>query len=269
MSLTGGRRVVRVRDATDGITEAVKAVFAGKSEALLVVEAPGLPSKGRLRGLVERAVDGVAVACYPQEGRALETGIREALAALGVIAEADALAWLGSQLGADRAVTQREMEKVALYAGSGGKISLADARVCVGDHAGLSLDDALFAASAGNVGATDRALELAMAAGATSVGALRACLQHMQRLQRASSAVAGGFSSVDAMKAARPPIFFQRQDSFAAALRLWPLEGVQAICVRLWEAERACKRTGAPAETLGRSVILGIALRAAAMKRRV
>lgn len=268
MSLSGGRRVVRVRDATDAVTETVKAVFASKSEALLVVEAAGLPSKGRLRGLVERATDGAAIACYPQTGQALEGDIRATFTVLGVTADPDALTWLAGQLGADRAVTQREAEKLALYAGDGGRISLADARVCVGDLAGLSLDDALFAASAGNVPAADRALELAMAEGATPVGVLRACLMHMQRLQRASSAMAGGLSAAEATKATRPPIFFQRQSSFVAALRVWPLEMLQTTCVRVWEAERACKRTGAPVDTLSRSAILGIAQRAAAARRR-
>ena len=41
---------------------------------------------------------------------------------------------------------------------------------CVGDLAGLSLDDALFAATEGDVARADRALELAIAEGATPVG---------------------------------------------------------------------------------------------------
>lgn len=267
MSLSGGRRVVRVRGATDAVTDDVKAVLASKTDSLLVVEAGGLPAKGRLRGLVERAADGVAIACYPQAGRALETSMREMLASFGVSADPDAITWLAGHLGVDRAVTQRETEKMALYAGSDGRIGIADARVCVGDLAGLSLDDALFAACTGDIAAADRALELAMAEGASPVGVLRAGLQHMQRLQRASSAVSSGVSPADATKAVRPPIFFQHQSSFAAALRLWPPEGLQAICVRLWEAERACKRTGAPVEALSRSAILGIAQRAAARRR--
>jgi DNA polymerase-3 subunit delta len=268
LSLTGGRRVVRVRDATDAVTDAVKAVFAGKGDALVVIEAHGLPAKGRLRGLVERAGDGVAIACYPQDGHALETEIRGGLESLGVTVDADALTWLTGQLGVDRAVTQREIEKLALYAGRGGRIDLADARMCVGDLAGLSLDDALFAASAGNIAAADRALELAMAEGATPVGVLRACLQHMQRLQRANSAMAKGLNPADAAKASRPPVFFQRQGAFVTALRLWSSEALRTSCDRLWETERACKRTGAPVEALSRSAILGIAQRAAATRRR-
>lgn len=268
MSLTGGRRVVRLREAGETASPFVQAVLNGKSDALLVIEAPGLSSRGKLRGLLERAADGVAIPCYPQEGRALEQVIRDTLAELDVTAEADALTWLSGQLGADRAVTQREAEKLALYAGRGGRIDIVDSRICVGDLAGLSLDDAMFAATSGDITGTDRALELAMAEGAAPVGVLRACLMHLQRLQRASAAMAEGMSAAQAAKASRPPVFFRREQAFVSALQLWSAEQLQAACARIWDAERACKRTGAPAEPISRSAVLGLAQRAAAARRR-
>src|SRR5690242_18510888 len=38
LSLTGGRRVVRVREATDGLTPAVKSFLASRSESLIILE---------------------------------------------------------------------------------------------------------------------------------------------------------------------------------------------------------------------------------------
>ena len=72
LSLTGGRRVVRLRDATDAAAAAVTAVLKGPAPALVVIEAPSLAARSRLRTLLEAAPDGVAVGCYPEEGRALE-----------------------------------------------------------------------------------------------------------------------------------------------------------------------------------------------------
>lgn len=43
LSLIGGRRAVRVRDATDAATEPVKAVLAGPAPALVVLESPACP----------------------------------------------------------------------------------------------------------------------------------------------------------------------------------------------------------------------------------
>jgi DNA polymerase-3 subunit delta len=267
-SLTGGRRVVRVRDVTDAATAAVTAALQRGSEALLVLEAPGLASRSKLRTALERAPDAVAIGCYALEGAALDQVIGTVLSGLGVSVTPEARTWLAGQLGADQAVTRSELEKLALYVGAGGQVDLAAAEQCVGDLAGLSLNDALFAATAGDVAETDRALELAMAEGTAPVGLLRATLTHLQRLQRARATMAQGASPNEAAKAARPPVFFRQEAAFVQALRLWPEPALEAAATRVWEAERACKRTGTPAETLCRSVLLGLAQRAAQQRRR-
>ena len=135
---------------------------------------------------------------------------------------------------------------------------------CVGDLAGLSLDDALFAASEGDVAHTDRALELALAEGATPVGVLRAGLMHLQRLHRVRLAVEDGLSTAEAIKSARPPVFFRRAGAFGRAVELWSSAALMAAMAGLSEAERACKRTGAPDAVLSRNAVLALARRAAA-----
>ena len=267
-SLLGGRRVVRVREADDGAREAVQAALDGPGTALVVMEAPGLAARSRLRTILEGAKDGVAIGCYPEEGRALEETIRAGLRAAGVRIEDEALHWVAGHLGADRAATRQEIEKMALYAGPDGVVDLATAQASVGDLAGLSLDDALFAATAGEVALADRALEQALAEGATAVGVLRTGLNHLDRLHRCALVVAEGASPADATRAARPPVFFRRAPHFTRALGLWPPTGLRAAMVGLNEAERACKRTGAPDLAICRNAVLAIARRAALAARR-
>ena len=266
LPLTGGRRVVRVRDVTDTVTnaDAVGAVLKSAAPALVVLEAPTIAARSRLRTLLENAPDGAAIGCYPEEGRTLAQTIAAVLAESNLRADADALDWLVAQLGADRASTRQEVEKLALYVGPGGRVDLDAAMACVGDLAGLSLDDTLFAATEGDVALTDRALELAMAEGATPVGVLRAGLMHLQRLHRARLAMDAGLNATDAAKTLRPPVFFRRVGSFHKALGLWSSSALMAAATRLADAERACKRTGAPDEVLARNALLGLARRAAA-----
>jgi len=268
LSLTGGRRVVRLRDVGDAAVGPVQAALAGPGEALLVLEAPGLPTRSKLRGLIDKLADAVSIGCYPAEGRALEQNIRDILAALRVGVEEDALAWLTGQLGADRAVTVSEVEKLALFVGPGGRVDIAAARECVGDLAGLSLEDALFAATAGEVAAADRALELALAEGAAAVQVVRAGLGHVQRLQRARATMANGVSAGEATRAVRPPLFFRRLPAFSQALSLWTPGALEWAALRFWEAERGCKHTGAPDQTIARNAVAGVAQRAAAVRRR-
>ncbi len=114
LSLIGGRRVVRVRDVTDAATDPVLTLLKGRAPALVVLEGPALASRSKLRTALEAAADGVAIGCYPEEGRALEETIRESLRMNGAGIEPDALSWLSQQLGADRASTRSELEKLAL-----------------------------------------------------------------------------------------------------------------------------------------------------------
>jgi DNA polymerase-3 subunit delta len=210
----------------------------------------------------------MTIGCYPIEGVALEKLITETLSQSGLKVEPDARAWLATQLGADQAVTRSELEKLALFAGNEGRVDLHAAQMCVGDLAGLSLEDALFAATAGDISEADRALEVAIAEGSTPVGVLRAALLHIQRLQRARAAMDDGSSAAEAARGVRPPVFFRREAVFVQALRLWSDDDLRNACVRVWDAERACKRTGTPAETVCRSVILGLAQRAAIARGR-
>ena len=94
---------------------------------------------------------------------------------------------------------------------------------CVGDLAGLSLDDALFAATTGDVATADRALEAAVAEGAAPVQVLRAALGHLQKLHRARLAMdEQGLGAADAVKGIRPPVFYQKVGAFTRSLGLWP-----------------------------------------------
>ncbi len=267
-ALTGGRRVLRLREATDAATPAVERALAGPGEALLVLEGAGLGTKSKLVKAMGDHAQSAAIACYPLEGRELAAVIRAMFAEAKLRVDDDAMAFLVDHLGADLAVTQREIEKLVLYAGDSRTIDLAAAQTCVGDLAGLSLEDALHAAMTGDIAGADRALELAIAEGSTPVGVLRQALGHLQKLHRARLAMVSGASAQAAVDGMRPPVFFRRKPLMVTSLGLWTEPALSAACQRIWEVERACKRTGAADEALCRSAVVGLAQRAAQARRR-
>ena len=269
LPLTGGRRVVRLRDAGDAAVDAVQAVLAGRAQGFLVLEGAagagsaleaagtGGTGAGRRRHRLLRAGRAAVGADDPGDpGRAGCGGRRRCVGVAGRAARGGP----GSDpfRGREAGVVCRARRACGRDGGA----------ACVGDLAGLSVDDALFAATAGDVAGADRALELAMAEGAAPVGVLRAALMHLQRLQRARLAVSGGATAGEAMKATRPPVFFKQQRLFSDALAAWSVVALEAACGRAWEAERACKRTGAPAETICRNAVVGLAQRGAAARRK-
>ncbi|MGE0715320.1 MAG: DNA polymerase III subunit delta, partial [Alphaproteobacteria bacterium] len=139
-SLVGGRRLVRVRDATDAATPGFAAVLQAPTGDTLIVAEAGDLRPGALRRLFEGAPDAAAVPCYVDEGAALERVLRETLARFQVGLDGEAARWLALHLGGDRGVLRGEAEKLALYVGEGGKVTIDDCIAVVGDSAEIALD---------------------------------------------------------------------------------------------------------------------------------
>ena len=268
LAMTGGRFVVRVREVTDAALAAVQAVLGGLGDALVVLEAPNLSTRSRLRSTIEAAPGGAAIGCYPEEGRALENTIRTCLGEHEVRVDTDALHWLAFQLGADRAMTRQELEKLALYVGVGGTLDLRAAEACAGNTASVSLDDALFAMTAGDPIGMDRALDGTLAGGVAPAAIIRAGLGHVQRLHRSKLAIASGRSIEETLRALRPPLFWRREPEFRLALSRWSDAGVEWTMRQLAAAERACRSTGLPAEAICRDVLGAIVRQAADLRAR-
>ncbi len=268
LSLVGGRRVVRVRGVADGLARLFAGFFEGTpGDALIVAEAGELAASSALRRAFENSPHAAAIGCYPDNLRDRAMVIRESLAAHRVTASRDATQYLVEHLGGDRLLTRSELEKLALYAGEGGRVELEDARHSVGDSAALDLDDAVMAAAEGDAARLDRVLDRVFQEGETPVTVARALLRHLHRLHGLAARVAAGTTAVEALRSARPPIFFKHQDSVRRQLTQWSEPGLRTALDRLAQAEIAMKTTGFPAETLCRQAMLATALAARAAAR--
>jgi DNA polymerase III subunit delta len=259
ISLMGGRRLVRVRDIGDTQSPIFARFLADPpGDGLVVVEAGDLPARAALRRLFDDASCGIAIGCYPDSARDLAEVIRETLAARRIVASRDALGFLVAHLGGDRLLTRAELEKLALYAGDGGRVELEDAQLSVADSATLSLDDAVLAAAEGNTAALDRALSRVFQEGESPVSVIRAALRHMQRLHALSGRTAGGDSVENVLRSARPPIFFKQQESFRRQLARWREPQLRHQLDALAAAETQLKTTGIPAETACRAALFAM-----------
>lgn len=260
ISLMGGQRVVRIREAGDALSQILGRFLADPpGDALTVIEAGDLPGRSSLRRVFDDAPAGAAIGCYPDSARDLAGVIRDSLASRQVSASRDAIDFLVQHLGNDRLVTRSELDKLMLYAGDGGRIELDDARAAIDDAAALAIDDAIFAAVEGDAGALDRALARVFQEGETPVSVIRAALRHLHRLHGLAARVAAGGSADDAVRSARPPIFFKQQDSFRRQLSRWREPQLRRHLDRLAEAETRMKTTGLPAETICRAALLDLA----------
>jgi DNA polymerase III subunit delta len=269
ISMLGGRRVVRVRGAGNEIADAVKNLLQDpKGDGLVVIEAGELDTKSKLRKLCEDAKNAASIRCYHEEGADLARTIAETLAKEGVKASGEVLDWLAARLGGDRAITQSELEKLALYVGKGSAITLEDCRAVIGDSADIDLDDVIRTAALGDLAGLERAYGRVASEGDSPIGILRMTARHFLRLQTVQADIARGLSADAAMGKLWPKVFFKDVGAFKTQLARWPQPRIVAALERLLEAEIQCKSSGMPSELIAQRSLMALAQMAAQAARR-
>lgn len=268
LSLMPGRRVVRLRDATDGLTEAIKrAVAQDAFAAFLIVDAGELAKGSSLRRYFESAKDAAAIGCYPDDASTLASVVRDTVATAGKGIEPDAEALLVGRLGADRAMTRMELEKLVLYCGDAPTIRVEDVRAVLGGSQTDTLGTTVTAVFNGDLAAAENALEGLFASGTQPVSILRAAASHAMRLHLTKACMEAGQSAKDAMNKLRPPVFFRDAPAFQRQLRTWTESHLATALHLLIEAEIDCKSTGAPAAAICARALLRIAQAAGRQSR--
>jgi DNA polymerase-3 subunit delta len=251
IAMTGGRRVLRLHEAADGITQIVQSFLTDPhGDALVLLEAGELGPRSSLRKLIEGMDNAVALPCYADEGGSLEAVIHETLRAQGLTAEPDAVAWLADHLGGDRLLTRSELNKLALYMGGAGRVRLADAAACIGDTAALSLDDLSMACAEGDHQTAQRSLERLYREGTSPIAVLRSLQRHFLRLHLASGAMTAGKNPEQALMVLKPPPHFRVAEHMRGQLVRWTAERLAHALELLLNTEVDCKTTGMPAEEI-------------------
>ena len=260
LALTGGRRVVLIREAGDGLAATFRSFLADPvGDALVIAEGGELAKRSSLRKAFEESPAAAALPCYSDEGAGLTTVIEDTLHGQGVSVSREALAYLSRSLGSDRSITRTELVKLALYVGDAGTVELDDAMACTTDSSSLSLDDVAHAVGSGDVALLEKSLDRVFLEGVSPIQLFRWTAGHFRRLHFVGGQMAQGMTADGAMAKLRPPLFFKVKDKFRSHLRMWPPERALGALERLTDAERDCKTTGFPAETICHRTLLALA----------
>jgi DNA polymerase-3 subunit delta len=261
LSLSGGRRVLRLREAADGHAEALAELLAGPAPAsFLVLEAGDLAARSLLRKVFEGAANAAAIACYLDDVDVLGKVIADALKGYGLAIGQEALAYLIAHLGGDRGVTRQELEKLALYIGPNDvgapakQVTAEDVLAVIGDSSALSLDDLIFALGDGDRAGIDHGYARALLEGNDEIAILRAAARHIMRLHQVAAAAEPRL----AIKSLRPPVFYKFESRFLAQLRLWSADRLGEALARLNRAEIDIKTGAQPKAAVAERALLEI-----------
>jgi len=265
ISMMGGRRVVRVRNAGNNLSGLFEDFLEDpKGDALVVVEAGDLAKGTGLRKIFESDDHAAAIACYADTARNLEDVVRDTLRASGLSIAPDALSDAVSRLGSDRGVTRRELEKLALYARGQKSVNLADVQAVMGDEAEARAEEVSDAAGNGDFARLDLALERLWIADISVAQVLRSAMGHFQRLALVRENVSRGEPIESAVRKLRPPIHFLREQSFKSQAGRWNETRLADALDMLLEAEALSRTTGVPAQAVCGRTLMNIAAMAKA-----
>lgn len=261
LSLTGGRRLVRLLNADEDMAEPVLKLlgFLPAGDSLLLVEAGELKKKSRLRLACEEAASACAIACYVEEGAALSKTVSDFLAREGIRAASDVVAVLAESLPPDSMAMRGELEKFALFVGKGNVATMTDVHAAVGDAGAAETDALVLAVGAGDARRAMQLIDRLYAEQTSPVGLLRAAQRHFLRLQWARAEMDKGVSAPDAVKRLKPPVFWKHESALIAQLRRWTCARTEQALRRLYDAEAAVKQTGTPDTAYCAQVLLGLA----------
>jgi DNA polymerase-3 subunit delta len=256
----GGAKIVRTSTGRRITTATLQPLIEGGGLAgTLIVEAGALRNDDKLKALFEKSPISAAIVCYPDEGTSLDGLVSEVLKTSSLTITPDARQELVARLGADRALSRAELEKLVLYAHGKDLIELADVEAIVGDASELTVDLVVTAAAAGDVGRALSECDRAVASGENPQSIVLAAQRHFQRLHKLKSAVESGRSLDELMRFMRPPLPIKAKAELERQVRFWTTDRVGAALARITEAIRRSRTTGADETVIAERLLIEIA----------
>ena len=255
----GGRKIVRAIAGRRINAAALKPLVEGPALAgSLIVEAGDLKPTDAMRALFDKSPAAVAIPCYADEARDLGGMIAEILEAAKLSITPEAHQQLVARLGADRALSRSEVDKLALYAAGKGTIDIDDVEAVVGDAAEQAMDRVVNAAALGQAARALAECDRAFAAGESPQGLIAATQRHLTRLHRARAAIEAGRSLDDVIRTLRPPLHFKQRQAFETQCRQWSAGRLNDALSRVATAAKSARLNASLESVLAEQLLLDV-----------
>jgi DNA polymerase-3 subunit delta len=269
VSMFGGKRVIRLRFKTDRYGKHIKELLSTisdgslKGDATIIIEAGDLKVTSALRKACEGAKNAVALPCYRDEGFGLKNLVKDTLRQENIRATEDILDLLVSELGNDRAITRKELEKLVLYkqadTSNANDLTLNDIEQAIASANTLGLQDVAYSTASGDLQTLTKSLERCFLQNEQPIAIIRSLVRHMEQLHLVLCYMEQGENARSAMDKLKPRIHFSRKASFEKQMRLWTKARCEHALSILLQSETDCKTTGMPTESICAQIMMRLA----------
>ncbi|WP_336278648.1 DNA polymerase III subunit delta [Bartonella sp. CB175] len=264
LSLFGGDRLIWISNGANqkNFLTALKSLIKEPVDtSIILIEAGDLKKGTGLRNVVEKAPIAMALPCFADDIRSLDTLINETLSDFNITISSDARKWLLHNLGGDHLVSRRELEKLCLYVLGKTHISLEDVKTVVSDVSALSQDEVIDAILLGDVASFEAHFSRHAEMQSSHFFILNTAQRHFQQLQLLRYQVdVEGKSAFTVVSQAQPPIFFQRKKIVERALGYWGVEQISYAMERIQRAVLDSRKNPLLGEAIIRQALLGLAI---------
>ena len=202
----------------------------------------------------ERAL---AVGCYPQEAAGVRQTVLSFMSDEGFVIHPDALDLLVQSLGADKAVTMNELEKIKTYMDDQKQISLADIQACIGNETLSNMDNLIIGAMTGNARLVQKNLKLLIQENVNPVTIVSAFVRKAQQFLLIITKRADGMPLDSAISSTPPYIPFTILPAVKNIVQSWPVQHMQNLLALLAQTDRQLK-SNLPAQTILNQMLLKI-----------
>jgi DNA polymerase III subunit delta len=261
--LFGGRRAIRVRAGSRSFASGVDALADSPlKDCRIVIEAGELRPESPLRKACERAMNAVAIGCYPDGERDLARLIDDELRISNLRIAPDARATLMALLGGNRQASRNELKKLALYAHGEREVTLDDVMAVVADASELKVDPIVDGAFAGKPDLVETEFAKAVVAGLYPGMIISAAQRQAAWLHKSALAVAEGTPLSTLLDSGFPRLHFSRKANVETALRNFNVARLAAIIEQLAAAALEMRKQAALAAVIAQRTLLSIAVNA-------
>ena len=268
-SLMGGRRIVRIVEAGDRLSGAVKSFLKDlPGEAVVLIEGKDLKRTGSLVKAAEAADAAAAIPCYEDSARDREALFAEMIREAGLRIDNDALDWLSDNLDGGRGIVRSEMEKLVLAGQGLETIGIDLVQSVISGEGDAGADMLVQLACSGETAALGPQLERARGQDINEIAVVRSLISHFMRLLEVHIFLDRGDNLDTALGKLRPKVFFKAVEAFKRQVRLWPRPAITVQLDRLATLEADLKSSGTPGWILCERQLYQLAAMAGRNRRR-
>ena len=264
IGLFGGDRLVWVRGAANekGICDAVDHLAKRPpAPSTLIVEAGDLKKSSALRKTVESTSQAVAIACYADDDRALQSLIDQELSVAGLRISPAAREKLADVIGGDRLASRNEVQKLALYCRGKEMIEETDVDEIVGDASAISTDDAVDAILKGDKDGFLHAIQKIVASKTPVFLVLQGCMRQFQQLELMRAEMdEKRMPPAQAVATLGRHLHFRRKPVIENALKTWTTPAIRREAQRLQAAILQSRQRPALEDTIAMQTMLATVL---------